>query len=387
MSRALGIIACLVIFAVGPACGGSSKKSKTTPGTKVADKGGKDAKSIEDLDPNAPADKKDPDAKTGDGDKGDGDKTGNGDKGDGDKGDGDKGDGDKADNTPKPPPIKPPNLDLSPEQARKKVKAHLQKAHQYLNSDPNVTIVEAKAALKWAPRSIEAVVLLAQAYYNKRQYDTAEVLLALVLRDHTKKPLAEKNADFFFTQGLIYDRTERPKSATKAYRRAVAINGRHAKARINLGAALLANKAYPDAVTQLEYAVNTLGVKTAITWNLLGAAYRGRAASAGNSTSARNGFLRKAETAFKRSIQKNKSYAPVHYNLGVLYLDAEKFPLGSGTMDKLVRLERSKSYFEEYLKLSGADVKLAEKRLKQLKRYIRREKKKRARAKKKKGSS
>ncbi len=404
VSRLVCILAAatLTLGGLGTACGGGSKKSGTTPTgeAKSGDTKSKDAKGLKDLDPDA--DGNVPTTKRGDGagggaelpKQGDGSGAKDGDAvGDAGK-DGDPGkDGEVKPPAATEPTIPPPDdRDIDPATAKRRVAGYLKGGTSALRSNnANKAIEQAKLALGIDPQNIDAVVLLGQAYYAKKFYDTAEVLFDLVLKDRPKRVLAERNARFFYVRGLVYDRTERPRKAMKAYKKAVSINPNLASAQLNLGVHYLRNGVFVNAVQTLERVTKTLKLRTAISWNAMGAAYRGMSGSAVNNQSRRNQLLKQAETAFKRARTVNANYAPVYYNLGVLYMDAPKFPLGNGTMAKLKRLEQSKTYLDQYrsmLKANSPQLDTVDRRIKQMKRLIRREKKRLKRmARKKKKSS
>ncbi len=366
---AVTILAALLL-ALG-ACGSKSKKSKTTPGSSgsVATE---DTKLMGDGTP------------VGDGAAGDG----KGDKAAGGDGKGDKAAGDgKGDTTadgkpkkPEPPKIEPPDLDVSAAAQTQRVKKHLEVARNALRGtkkDPDLAIREAKAALAVDAGSVDAVVLIAHAYYTKRLYDTAEVMLDMMYKDRKS---AKSNATVFYVYGLIYDRTDRPERALLAYQTALKLRRDYKSALVNIGVHHLRKHKYQDAIAVYEKLTNKMGVNNATTWTNLGSAYRGRSGDYGADSSRRMELLRQAETAYKRALTIKKDYANVYYNLGLLYLDADPFPNPDGSkMDKLKRLERSKTYFDEYQNMSGADIDLVARRSKQVKKLIKRETKRRKR--------
>jgi len=287
--------------------------------------------------------------------------------------------GGTADQGP-PSTITPPNLDPSPEQARAAVQKHLsagRAALEGLKTDPDLALREAQAALAVEATNVDAVALMALAYYHKHLYETAEVILDMLFKD---REVAKKNANVYYVYGLIYDKTDRPKQARKAYEDAVRINSNFTSALINLGVHQLANKQYEAAIETFEKVTGPLGVADATTYTDLGDAYRGHSADYDPNSSDRNQLLRKAETAYKRAIDRDRNFAPAYYDLGVLYLDGENFPAGGGgTVDKLVRLNRAKTYFDQYKDMPGADQNLYDERAKDVRKLIKREEKARKR--------
>ncbi|MCE9577100.1 MAG: hypothetical protein K8W52_28390 [Deltaproteobacteria bacterium] len=349
------------------ACGGKNKgAAKPTPGSGSSSEG-----HMSDGDP------------VGDGTPGGGGGTGGGDMGGGggDMGGGGGssagGGGSAIDEGPRPP-ITPPNLDPSPEQARAAVNQHLNAGRLALRGktpDPDLALREAQAALAVDATSVDAVVVMAHAYYQKRLYDTAEVLLDMLFKD---REVARKNAGVYYVYGLIYDKTNQDQKAFVAYQKAVELDSDYTSALVNLGIHQLANKQYADAVRTYEK-VGQLGLSDAPTLNALGSAYRGRASDYDPGSSERDGWLLKAEAAYKRAQMADGTYGQAYYNLGLLYLDADPFP---GPLDTLVRLNRAKTYFEQYKDLPGVDMKLHDERIKDVSKLIKREEKKRKKAEK-----
>lgn len=371
LARVRTLLAVTALVAVA-ACGGKDKGKKTTPGGATG--GGSDATGMNDKDPEGGGGDAggNPDLPGGGG--GDG----GGEAGGGDAGDGDTGGGD-GDGTKEPDPkYAPPNLDPDPEQARSSVQAHLRTGRDALRGDrpdPDLAIKEAKAALVIDGTSIDAVVILAHAYYHKRLYDTAETVLDMLMKDRQG---AKNNAGVFYVYGLVYDKTNEPKKAELAYKTAVDLKPDYASALVNLGVHQLANKQYEDAVVTYEKLTGQLDVTGASVWNALGSAYRGRSGDYDPGSSPQADWLLKAETAFKRSTSADRNYGPAYYNLGLLYLDADPFPTSDGgSLDNLVRLQKAKTYFEEYKNMPGVDMKLFDARMKDVTKLIKREEKKR----------
>ncbi|MBK9034564.1 MAG: hypothetical protein IPL61_25405 [Myxococcales bacterium] len=372
--RRLGALGLVLALALA-ACGGSSKKKATTPGA-GSGAGSGDAVGMNDTgDPDGTG------APGGGGSGAGGDVTlpggGGGDDPAGGGGDGGGGD-DPLASEPAPPPIVAPNLDIPPEQARAEVERHLNTAKTMLAAatpDPDGAILEAKAALAVDGTNVDAQIAIAHAYYLKRLTDTAEVILDTLY--NKRRAAVESNAYLNYVYGLIYDRNNEPARAFAAYRKAVSLAPNFASALINLGVHQLDNKQYGDAVGTFERLTSSLNRTDAATWSSLGSAYRGQSADYDPGSGNASSLLGKAETAYKRSLAANKSYGPAYYNLGLLYLDADPFPDGGGAMDTLVRLNRAKTYFDEYKNMPGVDLALYDERIKDVTKLIKREEKKR----------
>ncbi len=371
--RWLGTLGLGLALATAPACGGS-KKAKTTPDTKATD--GTDAKGMNDADPTGEG------VPTTGGGSGAGSGSGSGDvqlpvaTGGGDGG----GDGSGSAVEPPPKPIVPPNYDISADQARAEVQRRLGAARAMLSSSPadsDGAIREARAALTADGNSVDAIVAIAHANYHKRLYDTAEVILDDLLKNRST---SQSNPYLYYVYGLVYDKTGEAQKAFAAYRKATELDGNYVAALVNLGVHQLTNKQYGDATRTYERLTSQLARNDAPTWNGLGSAYRGQAADYDPGSSERNAWLLKAETAFKRAQAADRNYGAAYYNLGLLYLDADPFPTSGGPLDNLVRLQRAKTYFEEYKNLPGVDIALYEERTKDVTKLIKREEKKRKQA-------
>ena len=276
---------------------------------------------------------------------------------------------------PAPVVIVPPNLDPDPGQAKVAVDDHLKVARRALaqnTPDPDTALREARLALAIDATNVDAAAMVALAYYHKRLYDTAE----LVLDDVYKRAAAKKNANVLYTFGLVYDKTNRAANAQLAFKQAVELDRNHTSAMINLGVYSLRNKQYDDAAELFERLVQQFGRTDAVTMTSLGSAYRGKAANfppGGEHDS----LLQRAEVSLKRAITANANYAPAYYNIALLYLDADPFPTSGGPMDTLQRLQSAKTYFDSYKALPGAEIKLYEERMKDVSKAVKREEKRR----------
>jgi tetratricopeptide (TPR) repeat protein len=268
--------------------------------------------------------------------------------------------GDPGDSTVGPdgkPAITPPGLDLSPTEKKRRVTKAVGAGNAALtgrNPDSDEAVRQAKIALSVDEMSVDAMIVLAHANIVKRYYDQATDVLEKALERG-----GAKRREIHFLFGLVYDRTEQHDKAFAAYRRAVALSPGYTSALMNLGVHYLRNQRYADATQIFERLTGELDYRSAAAWTNLGSAYRGRSAefTIGSET-ARNQMIQRAEKTYKQAISRDKTYANAYYNLGLLYLDSDPFPTTGGKeLDNLRRLRRAKSYFDEYRRLPGADVK------------------------------
>jgi tetratricopeptide (TPR) repeat protein len=361
-----------VALAVAAACGGGDKKATTTPdkvkpsgdpsmketGEPSADSGGPASASGDKGGNAATSDRANPPGGTASG---------------GTPGSAPGAEGGTA-GSPLPPAEPPavavtmPNYDPDPSQARSQVEQHLQVARAALSTptpDAETALREARLALQVDAANIDAAAMVAFAYYHKKLYDTAE----LVLDDLFKREAAKQNANIYYVYGLVYDHTNRPDQAVLSFKKAVDLNPQHASALVNLGVHQLQNSQYAEALSSFERLVQQFNRNDAITLTSLGSAYRGHAADYPTGTPDHDDNVRRAEAAYKRALQSNSAYGPAYYNLGLLYLDNEPFP---GLADNLLRLNTAKSYFDQYKNMPNVDMKLYDDRMKDVTKAIKR---------------
>ncbi|MBT8493542.1 MAG: hypothetical protein KJO07_10830 [Deltaproteobacteria bacterium] len=363
MSKAVCISGALALALV-TGCGGKDKKKGTTPATAGTGGAQTQPQNPEDIDPNVSGDV--PTSTFGDG----GGAAGGGGGGGGAAGGGAGGQtagggstGGGATSTPAPPPpIKPPGLDLTAAQKAQKIKGNLRKAGTAMAKNPpdaETGIAESKAALAVDETNLTAMLYLAHGNYAKGYYDIAEYVL--VQAEKTKG--GQRSPKLYLLQGLVFQATEREDKAERAFGKAVSLNGNYRSALINLGVYHIKNKRYGKARTVYEKLTGPLGSKSAAAWTNLGSAYRGLTGQSGLDDQSKRKLLLRAESSFKKALTLRKRYANAYYNLGLLYLDADPFPVGSKDMDTLKRLDRAKTYFEEYSRQPGADKKLAKEQM------------------------
>jgi tetratricopeptide (TPR) repeat protein len=266
------------------------------------------------------------------------------------------------------PAVTMPNYDPEPGQARSQVEQHLRLARSALAAaapDADTALREARLALEIEAANVDAAAMVAFAYYHKKLYDTAE----LVLDDLFKRDAAKQNANVYYVYGLVYDHTSRPDQAVLSFKKAIEINPNHASALVNLGVHQLQNTQYAEALATFERLVSQFGRNDAITLTSLGSAYRGHAADYPGASPEHDDNIRRAETAYKRALQASAGYGPAYYNLGLLYLDNDPFP---GVPDTLLRLNTAKGYFDQYKNMAGVDMKLYDERMKDVTKAIKR---------------
>jgi tetratricopeptide (TPR) repeat protein len=239
--------------------------------------------------------------------------------------------------------VKPPTQDLPPDKRDALVLAELRKGGAAIAAkDADGAIRFARGALDIDESNVEAMILLAHAYYLKEYDDKVEQVLGIA----QKQSAGANHPVLYMLLGLMYDRTNRESQALDAYEKATSLKADYLAAMTNKGAIYLKRKRYTDAITVFERVVQIQG-KSARNHTHLGNAYRGHSAEVAREE--RDSFLKKAETEFKTSMTMDPSYSLAYFNLGILYLDAEPFP----GMDLMVRLQNAQRYLTEYKRNAG----------------------------------
>ena len=273
-------------------------------------------------------------------------------------------------------PVTYPDLDPDPTQAKAQVDQHLGVARAALSAptpDPDTALREAKAALAIDATNIDAAAYVAFAYYHKHEYDTAE----LVLDDVFKRDAAKKNAGIYYVYGLVYDHTNRPEQAVLAFNKAVELNPQFASALVDVGVHQLENKQYAQAQDTFEKLTKQFSRNDAITLTSLASAYRGHSADFPVGSPDRNTLIVQAESTYRRAVAANPYYGPAYFDLALLYLDADPFPSGGGTLDTMQRLNAAKDFLDKYKTMPNVDMKLYDERMKDVTKAVKREEKKR----------
>lgn len=270
-------------------------------------------------------------------------------------------------------PFTPPNFDPDPATVKGQVDQQIAAAKAALaqaTPDADGALRAAKAALALDASSVEAASYVAFAYYHKKLFDTAELVLDDMMNDKGDRgSKAKKSANVSYVYGLIYDKTNRPERAEFAFATAVQLDPNHVSALVNHGVYQLKNSKYAEAQATFERLTKQFNRVDAVTLTSLGSAYRGRSADFPKGAPDRDQFVRSAEAAYKRALQANSNYGPAYYNLGLLYLDTDPFP---GVADPLARLNTAKGYFDQYKNMPGVDLKLLETRTKDVDKAIKR---------------
>jgi Tfp pilus assembly protein PilF len=256
------------------------------------------------------------------------------------------------------PDVRPPGLDLAPAEKKRRVSEHVKRGLDAIekSGNPDFAVTEAKAALAVDETSVDAMVLLAHAYYVKGYVDLVEDVCGKALERG-----GAKHKKLHFLMGLVHEKNDHPDKAMASYRKATELDPSYRPALMNLGVHLLGAKRFREAATLYEKLTGSLSYQGAASLTNLGSAYRGWSAEFTTADPAkRNQLLLKAEATYKKALALDQNYGHAYYNLGLLFLDADPFPAGKDDMDPLQRLQRAKGYFDQYRRLPGANQKLAD---------------------------
>ena len=253
---------------------------------------------------------------------------------------------------PPPPPSSSrrealPGLDLSDAQREALISPRLASARRHLvASDHDHAIAEARAALDIDNDNIAAILLLAQAYFEKGWLSKAEQILTVA----SQYPDGQRDAKVWMLLGLVYEAEGKSGTVVReAYLKATRLKPNYVKAWNNLGAINIAMADYEAAIAACETALS-IDSNSVIALTNVGTAYRRRAYVV-KGGERREELQRKAEKAYRAAIALDAKHAPAYLNLGLLFLDSDPFP----GMNTLQRLQTAVSYLREFKRLGWSD--------------------------------
>jgi len=254
---------------------------------------------------------------------------------------------------PPPPPAEArpatdalPGLDLSEAQCSAVIAPRLERARRALAArELDKAIAEARSVLEVDSESVEGLLLLARAYFDRGWLPKAQQILVT----GTQTGKGADSARLWMMLGLVHDRSgEETTQARDAYARAAKLKPNYAKAWTNLGAAQLELGDDEAAVAALETALS-IDSESVVALTNLGTAYRRRAAALLSDRSKRDDLVQKSENAYRTALAVDETYAPAHFDLGLLYLETNDFP-GRPDLD---RLRLAVRHLREYERLTA----------------------------------
>lgn len=195
---------------------------------------------------------------------------------------------------------------------------------------------ESRKVLKTDEHNIPAMVNLAIAYYARKRYELARMVL------ENARQVAPGEAIIWtklaFTEIALGNKAQ----AIEDFKKAAELRPDYPEAQINYGAMLVETEDYANAVKHLELAVQYAPSSSQAHLNL-GNAYRGAKE------------FDKAQREYERALYLDPRLVDAYYDLGVLYLDGDKPGLPATE-----RLERAIAHFDKFAASGGKDPRLAQ---------------------------
>jgi Tfp pilus assembly protein PilF len=239
----------------------------------------------------------------------------------------------------KPAVVHPQDRDPNQEKAKmKRSRDKSAKAKQKLRAGQlDAAITEARNALRDHEQNVEAMLVIAEAFYRQGKHELVLSVTGSILKVDAKVLAAEEKSQAYNLMGFAYLQAGLRGNAHTAFKNAAETDEHNAAAWNNLGISYMWRGETQLAENCFEYAAS-LDAKfpdVQLNW---GAALRA------------NGKLAEAEVAYREAIKLRPDWAEPHFNLGVLYLDAEQLP----KLDEIAKLEAAVAAFQKYKSLAGA---------------------------------
>jgi tetratricopeptide (TPR) repeat protein len=238
----------------------------------------------------------------------------------------------------KPTVVHPEDRDQNKEKAKmKRSREKSAKAKQLLRSGQNdQAIAEARNALRDHEQNVEAMLVIAEAFYKQGKHELVQSVSGSILKVDAKILSPEEKSQAYNLMGFAYLQAGKRVDAFTAFKNAAETDANNASAWNNLGVQYMWRGDSKTAESCFEYSIS-LDAKFAEAQLNWGAALRA------------NGKLPEAEAAFRQASKLRPNWAEIHFNLGVLYLDAEQLP----NLDEIGRLDAAIAEFEKYKTLVG----------------------------------
>ena len=208
-------------------------------------------------------------------------------------------------------------------------------------------IANGQGLLRKDDKNVSAMVAMASANYMLGRHELAQVIL------NRAAELAPTRGDVFYLAGLIALRLEDKPTALVNFKKAVENQPEFAEARNNLGVLMHEARDYDNAIVQYRAALESWPDFKQAFLNL-GNAQKGK------------GEFKGAEESFKKALSIDKSYADAHFNLALLYLEADM-----PGMDKIQKWEKAIEVLGQYKEVAkGVKDDPADKYIKEAKKMI-----------------
>lgn len=229
--------------------------------------------------------------------------------------------------------------DRDPEEEKRKMAASREvsaRAKQALRSgDLTRAIEESRQALRVHEQNVEAMLVIAEAFFKQGKWEITQGVATSVLDVDPRVLSPQESSQAYNLRGFAYLAEGKAETAKKMFRSAAEMDAKNAAAWNNLGVQYMQDGDYGTAATCFRYASEVDAGFTKAQLNY-GTALRGQ------------GKLVEAEAQFQKMIANKPSYAAAHFNLGVLYLDADTFP----NLDTRARFNKAIGAFTKYKELA-----------------------------------
>lgn len=196
--------------------------------------------------------------------------------------------------------------------------------------------LEARKILKADEHNIPAMVNLAMAYYAKKRYELAKMVL------ENARQVDPGEAVVWNKLGFVEVALGNRPQAFEDFKKAAALRPDYPEAQINYGAMLVDAEDFAGATKVLELAIK-FAPNNAQAHLDLGNAYRG------------SRQFERAQREYEKAQLLDPKLVDAQYNLGVLYIDGEKAGLPAAE-----RLEKAIAYLDKYAAVGGSDPRLAQ---------------------------
>jgi tetratricopeptide (TPR) repeat protein len=231
--------------------------------------------------------------------------------------------------------------DRDPEEEKRKMAQSREvsaKAKQALRGgDLTRAIEESRQALRIHEQNVEAMLVIAEAFFKQGKWEITQGVATSVLDVDARVLSPEESSQAFNLRGFAYLAEGKAEAAQTMFRSAAEMDAKNATAWNNLGVQYMLDGDWDTAATCFKYASEVAPNLFKARLNY-GAALRGQ------------GKLLEAEQLFNQMLDARPDYAEAHFNLGVLYLDAQEFP----NLDIKGRYNKAIQKFTKYKELAIA---------------------------------
>jgi tetratricopeptide (TPR) repeat protein len=196
----------------------------------------------------------------------------------------------------------------------------------------------ARDALKVHEQNVDAMLVIAEAYYKQGKYELVRAVTSSALQVDVKIRTPEESSQIYNLQGFAMLGLGEEGLATLSFKKAAESDENNAAAWNNMGARYLDGGDVATATSCFKYALelDPRFYKAQLNY---GAALRAE------------GKLAEAEAAMRKALELRPNYPEAYFNLGVLYLDADPFP----GLDTTQRLNKAIQNLGKYRELAIAD--------------------------------